>query len=188
VSRLGALTKIPRTYLRTAWWGLMAPRFSEHEPLVVVQAVVLSGEDEEILLTVRADVRGWELPGGNLEPGETAKQALRREVQEETGLDVEVGGHVGDYTRTGFRPHVARVFRCRVREGELRPSRETPRVQWWSVGELPATLFSWYHRPIADALANGPNPVARSDHQGVAVIARAVAIDLRMRWTEEREG
>ena len=76
MSRFGALAKIPRTYLRTAWWGLLAPRLSESEPLVVAQAVVLRGDGktEEVLLSVRADVRGWELPGGNLEPGETAEQ------------------------------------------------------------------------------------------------------------------
>ena len=189
MSRLSALARIPRIYFRTAWWGLISPRFSEWEPLVVVQGVILKreAESQEVLLTVRADVRGWELPGGNLEPGESAEEALRREVEEETGLDVEVGRHVGDYTRTGFRPHTARVFLCRVRGGELRSSRETPRVRWWSPSDLPGTLFPWYRQPLKDALEKRSTAAARADYQGVGIIARAIAIDLRMRWSDGRD-
>jgi len=167
----------------------MSPRFSERQQLVVVQGVVLKreGETQEILLAVRADVRGWELPGGNLESGESAEEALRREVEEETGLDVEVGLHIGDYTRTGFRPHTARVFLCRVRGGKLRSSRETRRVSWWSLDDLPATLFPWYRQPISDALTKQSIPAVRTDHQGVRTVARAIGIDLWMRWSEGRD-
>ncbi len=167
----------------------MSPRFSEQEPLVVVQGVIIKRgtEGEEVLLAVRADVWGWELPGGNLEPGESAEEALRREVEEETGLDVEVGRHVGDYTRTGFRPHTARVFLCRVLGGELRSSRETPRVRWWSLRSLPATLFPWYAQPLSDAQEKGSVAAARTDYQGVRIVARAIAIDLWMRWSDGGE-
>ena len=51
--------------------------------------------DGALLLIRRghAPSRGrWSLPGGRVEPGETAEQALVREVAEETGLVVEVGG------------------------------------------------------------------------------------------------
>jgi 8-oxo-dGTP diphosphatase len=57
------------------------------------------------LLLIRrghAPSRGrWSLPGGRVEPGETAQEAVAREVAEETGLTVEVGPLVGEVRRAG---------------------------------------------------------------------------------------
>ena len=48
------------------------------------------------VLLIRTAKAGWELPGGRVEPGEELHQALRREVREETGCDLEsIGGVVG---------------------------------------------------------------------------------------------
>jgi ADP-ribose pyrophosphatase YjhB (NUDIX family) len=174
------------SYLRLAWWGLVSPLVSEREPLVVVQAVIRS--ERGILLTVRRDLHGWELPGGNGNPGESAEAALVREVLEETGLDVVVERHVGDYLRTGFRPHTASVFECRVCGGTLRPSSETPLVRWFDPAELPDTLFPWYRAPLADALAPDRDPRVRREHQGLAAIWAGLSIDLRMRWSDHRAG
>jgi ADP-ribose pyrophosphatase YjhB (NUDIX family) len=171
-------------WLRIAWWGLGAPRV-ERAPLLVVQAVVV--EDGELLLAVRRDLIGWELPGGGLAPGEPPEAALVREVREETGLEIEIERAVGDYVRTGFRPHTARVWRCRRRAGLLRPSAETPVLRWFPFDALPAELFPWYRAPIEDALSTTA-PVHRTERQGARTIVRAAVIDLTMRWRGLADG
>jgi 8-oxo-dGTP diphosphatase len=146
---------------------------------VVVQAVVHDGD--RVLLAVRSDLRGWELPGGNVHPGEALEDGLRREVREETGLDVVVERHVGDYHRTGFRPHLAKVYLCRPESGELRTSHETLEVSWFDRAALPDTLFPWYRQPLADAAVETRTPFECHEHQGLASILAGMKIDLRMR-------
>lgn len=186
MSGLSEVRRALRVYVKTAWWGLIAPRTHERAPLVVVQAVILRSvpgppDRREILLSVRSDVKGFELPGGTPEAGEAHETTLAREVLEETGLDVRVERHVGDYVRTGFRPHRARVYICSVEGGVLRPSRETPEVDWFALDQLPPALFPWYRGPIADALADAETAVERHEHQGVAAIWAGLRIDLATR-------
>jgi 8-oxo-dGTP pyrophosphatase MutT (NUDIX family) len=183
---LGRLAGIVPNYLSIAWWGLVTPRIREREPLLVVQGVVLDGA--RVLLTTRSDLRGWELPGGNLDSGEPDEAAVCREILEETGLEVRVERRVGDYVRTGFRPHTARIFLCRVTGGDVRPSDETPAVRWFPIGRTPDTLFPWYSAPLADALADLPEPVERHEYQGTATIWAGMKIDFRMRASDDRAG
>jgi 8-oxo-dGTP pyrophosphatase MutT (NUDIX family) len=173
------LAQLPPSYARLVWWGVAAPRLSEREPLVVHQAAVFG--DEGVLLALRGELRGWELPGGNALPGEEAERAVVREVREETGIEARVERCVAEYVRTGFRPHTARIYRCRAVGGRLRPSAETPRVAWFDPEHPPATLFPWFRGPLADALDPPPVPVVRREHQGMRAVLAGMAIDLRVR-------
>ena len=183
---LGRLVAAAPNYLNIAWHGLVSPRLGTRESVAVSQAVILS--EQRVLLAVRRDLRGWELPGGHVQAGESSKDALIREVYEETGHDVAIERHVGDYVRTGFRPHTASVFSCRVTGGALRPSIETPVVRWFDLDELPETLFPWFREPLADALAGRAEPVARCNYQGAAAVWAGFKIDLRMRLSDDRAG
>lgn len=178
---LGALPQ----YARIAWAGSVGARLGARGgPPRILQAVVHDGD--RVLLAVRHELRGWELPGGEAEPGESDEAALRRELREETGLDVAPERFVGEYVRTGFRPHTAAVWLCRPAGGALRPSRETPRLHWFDEGALPRTIFPWHRGPLLDALHHGPAPVRRRERNGPARIAVGLWIDLRMRWTDDR--
>ncbi|MEE2673430.1 MAG: NUDIX hydrolase [Myxococcota bacterium] len=183
LSRAGSYVAGIGTYVRIAWWGLVSPA-TEPGGLVVVQAVVQDGD--QVLLAVRNDIRGWELPGGQVDEAESLEQALVREIGEETGLLVAVDRHVGAYRRTGFRPHVAHVFVCHRVGGELRTSRESRALSWFHPLLLPDTLFPWYQQPLRDAFVPDAEPVERQERQGLAAIWAAMKIDIRMRWQGDR--
>src|SRR5215470_17338705 len=81
-------------------------------------AGVIVDDDDRALLIQRRDNHRWEPPGGVLEPGETIHDGLRREVREETGLNVEPIALTGVYKNMS-RAIVALVFRCKITGGDL---------------------------------------------------------------------
>jgi 8-oxo-dGTP diphosphatase len=116
-------------------------------PTVVVPLVfaVVRDEADQVLLVRRLDTGDWELPGGRVEPGESAVDALMREVAEETGLVADVQRIAGIYTdpahvvRTDVevRQPFAVCFHATARPGTPRPDHlETAEAHWWSVHDL----------------------------------------------------
>ena len=67
-------------------------------PAVICCAVIFDPTGSKVLITRRTDNGCWCLPGGRMEPGESAEEACIREVKEETGLDVRVDKLIGIYT------------------------------------------------------------------------------------------
>ena len=118
--------------------------------LLLVPAVVASVVDEDgrVLLLERGDGEGmWGFPGVAMEPGESAVEAMRREVHEEIGLEVEPTGLIGVYSSPDYAfqyPNGDRVqpvlvlFDCRVTGGKLEPDRgEALRARYFGPDELP---------------------------------------------------
>lgn len=91
-------------------------------------AGLVTNEEGKILL-VKSPLRGWEYPGGLIEPGETFQQALKREIREEAGVEVEISGFVG-ICKNIERDIVNIDFTCRYLSGELTTSEESTEVIW----------------------------------------------------------
>ena len=103
-----------------------------HNHFVSVAALV-TNEQGQILL-VKSPWRGWEYPGGLIEPGETFQEALHREVREEAGVEIEITGFVG-ICKNMERDIVNIDFTARYTGGELRTSEESTEVIWASPEE-----------------------------------------------------
>jgi 8-oxo-dGTP pyrophosphatase MutT (NUDIX family) len=103
-------------------------------PKVGATAVIPDGRGR-VLLERRADDGRWGLPGGWLHPNESPEQGVVREVEEETGLAVEVVrlGTVAWWPAAPpDRPHghVGLAYLCRMLGGDLRPSHESLELAW----------------------------------------------------------
>ena len=113
----------------------------------VVAAIII--DNNKVFSTQRgygAFKDSWEFPGGKIEPGETARDALAREIREELETEIEVGDHL--YTVEYDYPefHLSmQCFQCRVISGDL-VLREHEAARWlgaselWSVEWLPADV------------------------------------------------
>jgi len=65
-------------------------KLTGHIPIVAATAsVIILNSENSILLQLRTDDGNWGIPGGFVEPGETVEETARREVFEETGLEVD---------------------------------------------------------------------------------------------------
>lgn len=92
------------------------------EPLLVVCAIV--EHEGKVLIARRGPSMSmaghWEFPGGKIEAGESAETALKREISEELGLDIQVGdAWPPSNWQDGNRLIRLLPFRCRILGGEL---------------------------------------------------------------------
>lgn len=112
--------------------------------MVGVGAVVVRDGRALIVRRAHEPRKGeWSLPGGMLDLGESLVDAARREVREETGLDVEVGPMIETFDRVHRDPegriryHFVIVdFVCWSNEGEAVAGSDAEAVAWVTAGEI----------------------------------------------------
>ncbi len=120
-------------------------------PSITVNVAVI--HENQILLTQRDDFETWILPSGGVEEGESVAQAAIRETKEETGLDVELTGLVGVYSRIGLFDNHAVLFTAKVMGGSIRPQPgETIDVRFFSFDAIPEDLSLGHEKRIEDAI------------------------------------
>ena len=120
-----------------------------HRPLMTTAAMcILYDPARGILLERRSDNGQWCSPGGGLEPGEDAEDGLRREVKEETNLDianprfftVRANVHMV-YPNTDEVYYTDIVYIVTEFAGELKPDRESVELRWFPVDALPDNIM-----------------------------------------------
>ncbi len=104
------------------------------QPNHFVSCAALVTNDQGKILLVKSPMRGWEYPGGLIEPGETFQEALCREVREEAGVEIEVTGFIG-ICKNVERNMVNIDFTARYLSGELTVSEESTEVIWATAEE-----------------------------------------------------
>ena len=107
-------------------------------PIVGVGAIVLDGDCVLLVKRAHEPLKGeWSVPGGVVDVGETLEEAIRREVREETCLEVEVGPIVDVLDRIRYDPngrvkfhYVLIDFLCRPLSGTLQCASDAEEAAW----------------------------------------------------------
>ena len=135
-------------------------------PPVSVKAILIHDGRVLLLLNGRGE---WDLPGGRPDPGEDFRAALKREVGEETGLDVDVGSALDEHMFEVLRGIFVRIlpFACRlIGASRVTLSREHLEMRWQPLAELGATIAghelpAGYLGAIRQAIDQPRSPSAR---------------------------
>jgi len=124
----------------------------------VVAALIV--QDEKLLVCQRTRHQTmpmkWEFPGGKIEDGEQPRDALRRELEEELGIDAQIGEEVArirhEYPNGGAVE--LRFYRVREYRGEIE-NRIFHDIQWARREELPTFDFLEADLTLVRDLAEG---------------------------------
>ena len=112
-----------------------------HDPKIAATCIV--ERQGTVLLIRRNNQVGyglWSMPGGYVDRGEVVEEAAAREVEEETGLQVEVQRLVGLFSEAGH-PVVVVAFTARETGGRLAAGQEAQDVGFFPPDDLPEMAF-----------------------------------------------
>lgn len=137
------------------------PNRSTHVFRIGVFAII---EDRgKVVLARRSDIGWWNLPGGGMEPGEAVDEALKREVREEVGLEVDIAYLVGVYSKPQ-KNEVVLTFWCHPAAGSGAPgtSDEVSEAAWFAPEALPEPFLPKHRQRLLDALRQSDHAIITS--------------------------
>ena len=121
-----------------------------HRPLLMVGAAVLIVDEKNRLLLMKRSESGcWGPPGGSVELGEAVEMAARREVREETGLELEEITLFGVFSGpelfyvypNGVEVYnVTIVYLARFKSGDIRLNGEHTDWRWFAPADIPESI------------------------------------------------
>ncbi len=125
-------------------------------PHKVIGVAVIWNNQGQILIDRRRPegVLGglWEFPGGKIEPGETVEECIKREIQEELGITIEVGEHLITINHVYTHLEVTlNVHHCRHLTGVPQPI-ECDEIRWVTLDEIDQFPFPKANGQIIAAL------------------------------------
>ncbi len=129
-------------------------------------AGIVVRDDGRVLVIKRDDNGHWEAPGGVLELEESFEAGVRREVLEETGLEVTVERLTGVYKNL-THGIVALVYRCRPGGGEPHATEEAREIRWMTTEEVQSDMAPAFAVRVFDAFEDVPKSRA---HDGVNLV------------------
>ena len=123
-----------------------------------VAVVVLVSDSDRLLFVQRGaepQIGKWCFPGGYVDRGEEVTAAARREVREETGLEVRITGLIGVYSLPS-NPVIVIAYSGKVAGGRLVAGTDAEDAGWFDVGTLPELAFPHNVKIIEDWEAAQP--------------------------------
>lgn len=131
------------SYRRDYFFDDEAPKANS---IKVATSAVVTNKEGMILLHRRRDNDMWSLPGGVMETGETIEDCVRREVKEETGVEVTINRLIGIYSNPShiiefkdgeIRQEFSMCFHCTIKEPfEINVSEESREVKFFNIDEI----------------------------------------------------
>lgn len=116
-----------------------------------VAGCIFSSDRKEVLLVKRRDVPVWVLPGGGIDVNESSKEAVIREILEETGFTVKIDRLVCLYLPMNRLTKPTHLYECTIIKGKAKTSSETKDVQFFPLTKLPLLIPPPFRGWINDA-------------------------------------
>lgn len=131
-------------------------------PLPIKVTCAIIEKNGKILIAQRANGKHlagfWEFPGGKLEPDETPKACLIREIKEELNLDVEPFEALPAFQHQYSNKTIELLpFRCKLIGGQLKLADHSA-IEWMELEKLPEMKLAPADVPVLDHLITVKSP------------------------------